>query len=190
MTENIIKINRASAPPSRWTFIIPPIAKLINRYVGGGKGWIDPFAGKYSPAEFTNDLNPDMPTKYHMEAVEFCRQMQGPFKGLLFDPPYSYRQIKDCYEGIGLKVTQQDTQSEFYSKVLNAICDKIEFGGYAISCGWNSSGLGKNRGFDIIEVLLIAHGFHSNDTIVTVEIKRQASMCLTLEEYPEAPEWF
>ena len=41
-----IKINRAWSMPSRWTFTIPPIAELLARYVGDGKGWIDPFAGE------------------------------------------------------------------------------------------------------------------------------------------------
>ena len=31
--------------------------------------------------------------------------------------------------------------------------------------------LGKNRGFEIVEILLVAHGGHYNDTIVTIEIK-------------------
>ena len=37
--------------------------------------------------------------------------------------------------------------------------------------GWNSNGVGKVRGFEIIEILLIAHGGSHNDTIVTVERK-------------------
>lgn len=39
----------------------------------------------------------------------------------------------------------------------------------AISFGWNSQGFGKNLGFKIIEILLVAHGRGHNDTIVTVE---------------------
>ena len=52
----VMKMNRVWAMPNKWTFKIPPIAELLARYVGDGKGWIDPFAGMYSPAEFTNDL--------------------------------------------------------------------------------------------------------------------------------------
>lgn len=114
--------------PSRWTFTIPPIADLLAKYVGDGKGWIDPFAGE---------------NRY------------------------------------GIKATQQDTQSNFYNRVMNAICDKIKVEGMAISCGWNSAGFGKNRGFEIIEILLVAHGGHHNDTIVTVERKNQSKLLLT-----------
>ena len=170
-------INRVWAMPNKWTFKIPPIAELIARYVGDGKGWIDPFAGMSSPAEFTNDLNPEMPTKYHMEAVDFCKQLNnGFYNGILFDPPYSYRQITEHYQSLNLKATQEDTQSYFYSRVMNATCDKIKFGGYAITCGWHSNGFGERRGFAIIEVLLVAHGSHHNDTICTVERKIQKSM--------------
>jgi len=44
-------------------------------------------------------------------------------------------------------------------------------GGLAIVCGWNSNGVGKSRGFELIDGLVVAHGLHHNDTIVTVEIK-------------------
>lgn len=30
--------------PNKWTFEIPPIKKLIYKYGGDFKGWIDPFA--------------------------------------------------------------------------------------------------------------------------------------------------
>lgn len=36
---------------------------------------------------------------------------------------------------------------------------------------WNSGGFGKNLGFEMIEILLVPHGGHHNDTIVTVERK-------------------
>jgi hypothetical protein len=39
------------------------------------------------------------------------------------------------------------------------------------SCGWNSNGFGKGLGFEMIELLLIAHGSMHNDTIVTIERK-------------------
>jgi hypothetical protein len=54
---------------------------------------------------------------------------------------------------------------------LNPLANKIKVGGYCISFGWNSNGMGKNRGFEIVEILLVSHGGHHNDTIVTVERK-------------------
>ena len=40
-----------------------------------------------------------------------------------------------------------------------------------ITCGWNSGGIGKKYGFEIVEILLVSHGGWHNDTIVTVEQK-------------------
>jgi hypothetical protein len=55
---------------------------------------------------------------------------------------------------------------------MNPICDKIKVGGYAISFGWNSNAFGATRGFEVVEILLVPHGGHHNDTIVTVEQKK------------------
>lgn len=170
------KMTRQWAMPNKWTFTIEPIRKLLCKYVGDGKGWIDPFAGENSPAEIRNDLNPDRPAEYHLKAKEFADIIDGKFKGVLFDPPYSNRQIKECYESVGLQVHQSDTQSSFYGDVKNLIAPKIETGGIAISFGWNSMGFGKNRGFQIIEILLVAHGGAKNDTICTVEAKTQGEL--------------
>jgi hypothetical protein len=159
--------------PNKWTFKIPPIAELLARYVGDGKGWVDPFAGANSPAEFTNDMNPDMPTRCHMDAEAFCHKLEGMYRGVLYDPPYSYRQIKECYNGMGFNPTQLETSTNFYRKVINAVYEKIETNGLALCFGWNSIGFGKQRGFELIEVLLVCHGQHHNDTICTVERKIQ-----------------
>ena len=72
---------------------------------------------------------------------------------------------------LGREVTMEDTQVK--SKIKDEIARKIRNGGLCISFGWNSSGLGKNRGFEIIEIMLIAHGGGHNDTICTVERKWQ-----------------
>ena len=166
-----MEIHRVFAQPNRWTFKIKPIAKLLAKYVGGGKGWVDPFAGPNSPAEITNDMDATMPTIYHLEAVEFCNLLTGNYEGVLIDPPYSYRQISEHYRGQGVKATYKDTSYNFYGRVYEVIAPLIRTGGYAISFGWNSNGVGKRRGFEIVEILLVAHGLHHNDTIVTVEQK-------------------
>jgi len=167
-----VEISRAWAMPSRHTFLIKPIAKLIGKYINDGKGWIDPFTGENSPAEITNDINPLKPAKYHLHAKEFAAQLEGIYEGVLFDPPYSLRQVKECYDAIGVKLFQEDTQ-RFPQNVKELISPKIKIGGVAITFGWNSQGFGKNLGFELIEILLVPHGRGHNDTIITVEIKRR-----------------
>lgn len=166
-------ITRTWAMPSRWTFTIKPIAELLARLIPpGGDGWIDPFAGEHSPAAATNDLNPDRPTNHHLQAVEFLRLFpDGSVPGVLFDPPYSPRQVKEVYAQIGLPLSQVDTQSKFWSQCKDEIQRITQPGATVISFGWNSSGMGKRRGFELVELLLVPHGWMHNDTIVTVERK-------------------
>ena len=37
--------------------------------------------------------------------------------------------------------------------------------------GWNTNGVGMKRGFDMEEVLVVAHGGSKNDTLCTLERK-------------------
>jgi len=90
---------------------------------------------------------------------------------VLFDPPYSARQIKECYDSIGKKVHQEDTQSTFYTKKKEEISRIVKPGGIVISFGWNSMGMGKTRGFEIVEILLVPHGGVHYDTICVVDKK-------------------
>lgn len=171
MKEERIKIERRWAMPSHHTFTIKPIRELLGRY-GVGKGWIDPFAGEHSPAEFTNDLNPSKPTNYHLEASDFLKLTKDyGMSGGLFDPPYSLRQIMECYEGIGLVPNKKWATTKFYTDVKNGLARVIKPEGLCISFGWNTIGLGKKRGFEIEEILIVSHGRLHNDTLVTVERK-------------------
>lgn len=166
-----MKFNRVWSMPNKFTFQIKPIKELLNRYVGDGEGWVDPFAGESSPAEITNDINQKRKAKYHIHAVDFCKQLNDiTYNGVLFDPPYSLRQVKECYDNIGINMSFEDSK-RFPNNIKNMISRKIKLNGVAICCGWNSTGLGKNRGFELIELLLVCHGGKHNDTIVTVEKK-------------------
>lgn len=172
-----MKIERKWAMPSRWTFTIKPIKDLLQEEVGSGmflqSTWVDPFAGMNSPAQETNDLNPERKTKYHMEAIDFLKMFEDEsVDGVLFDPPYSPRQVKKCYEGIGLNCTSAQTKQSFYSDAKNEIQRILKKGGKVICFGWTSMGCGKNRGFEMTRILLVPHGGSKNDTIVTVEIKK------------------
>lgn len=165
-----INYKREWAMPSMHTFTIQPIKELVYKYCVDGKGWIDPFCGENSMAEITNDLNPAKPAKFHLHAKDFANQLTGKYNGVLFDPPYSLRQTKECYDGIVYAMELEDTQS-FPNNIKDILAPKIKLGGIAICCGWSTGGFGKNLGFEMIEILLVPHGGHHHDTIVTVERK-------------------
>jgi len=167
----MIKMNRVWAMPNKNTFIIKPIALLLKKY-DVGCSWIDPFAGNYSMAGYTNDLNPETNAKSHMDAIEYLQNMTGLFDGGLFDPPCSLRQTMECYKGFGaINIDKKWVTTKFYSDIKDELAKKIVYNGLSISFGRNSIRLGKTRGFELIEILLVSHGRQHNDTIVTVERK-------------------
>ena len=141
--------------PNLRTFQIKPISELIVKYKKEGL-WIDPFPYPYSKDALEYLQN------YHDSSVD----------GVLFDPPYSPRQLKECYDSMGMVL--HDTKSSVWSNWKDQIARVIRPGGLCLSFGWSSQGLGKNRGFEIIEIMLIAHGGNHNDTIVVVEKKEVA----------------
>jgi tRNA1(Val) A37 N6-methylase TrmN6 len=159
--------------PNSNTFDIKCIRKLIYRYLKNGMVSIDPFANKCKIASITNDLNPEYNTDYNMDAVDFLKLFEDNSIDLVFyDPPYSLRQVSECYKSVGKAVTMETTQSSWRTKHINEISRILKPNGIVISFGWNSSGVGKKRGMDIIEIMLVAHGGSHNDTICTVEKKK------------------
>ena len=165
-----IKINREWAMPNSNTFSIKPIRELIERYLSGTI--IDLFANQNKLATITNDLDPQYDTDYHMDATEFLKMLDNNSADVvLWDPPYSPRQIMECYKKFNMTVNMQTTQASYWSKQKEQIARIVKPNGIVITCGWNSGGIGKKYGFKIIEILLVAHGGWHNDTIVTVERK-------------------
>lgn len=162
-------MSRAWAMPTRDTFSCPPIAALVQKYLRGVS--VDPFARNNAWATYRNDLDPTTSAEYHMDAEAFLdlltsRGVQADC--ILIDPPYSPRQISECYASIGLKASQQDTQNAaLYARVRSAARKLCKPGTTILSFGWNSAGMGD--GFDIVELLLVAHGGAHNDTICMVQ---------------------
>lgn len=165
-------INRIWAMPNSKTFTIKPIKELLNRYITDGMVVVDPFANESKFGTITNDLNPKFDTNYHLDALDFLKQINDNCADIvLYDPPYSPRQIKECYDGIGITVTADDTKASWRAKHLDEIKRVLKPNGICISFGWNTNGVGKKRGFEIIEILIVPHGGSKNDTLCTVERK-------------------
>jgi hypothetical protein len=167
-----MKIERIWAMPNKNTFTIPPINSLIRRHVHGKS--IDPFANVNKLAMITNDIDPMYPTGHHLDALDFLKMFDDEnIDSVLFDPPYSARQISEVYTKMGKSVNMETTQASFWAKLKKEISRITKMDGIVVSCGWNSGGIGKKYGFELLEVLLVPHGGHHNDTIVTVEKKIQ-----------------
>lgn len=171
INEEHIYMYRKWAMPNKNTFSIKPINELIMSELDDGI-WIDPFANTNKIATITNDLNPEFDTDYHLDALEFLKLFDDEsIDGVLYDPPYSPRQVSECYNDFGYNVTWDTTKASFWSNHKKEISRILKNGGKAITFGWNSGGIGKNYGFTKTKILLVAHGGWHNDTICTVEIK-------------------
>lgn len=175
ITSNRIVMNRTWAMPSADTLSIPPIRQLVKKYLHDAKVSVDPFARNCTWATYTNDLNPDTAAEYHLDAGEFLRTLINKgvrAQAVIFDPPYSLQQAKQVYQNVGRKFLLEDAQQVGrWSAEKEVIAKLLKPRGVCMSFGWHSNAMGEKRGFEIVEILLVAHGSAHNDTICTVERK-------------------
>lgn len=145
-----MKINRVWAMPNHKTFQIKPIKELLKEH-------------------FDNDFIDPFPFPFEKDALTYLKSLETEsVEKLAFDPPYSPRQLKEMYSNAGMAY---DTKATYWSNLKKEIQRIMKKDGKVISFGWNSMGIGKNRGFEIVEILIVPHGGNHNDTICTVEIK-------------------
>lgn len=172
-SQNTLPIKRKWAMPNSRTFQIKPIKEFVERHIQGAKVIVDPFANECKYGTITNDLNPEFDTMYHMDALDFLKTLPDASADVvIYDPPYSLRQVSESYKGFGITVTQETTRASWRARHLDEIKRILKPSGKALCFGWNSNGVGKKRGFEFCEILLVAHGGSKNDTICTAEIKR------------------
>lgn len=167
-----MELYRIWAMPNKNTFDILPIKQLLDIEVDPNLLWIDPFANQNKRAQITNDLNPEFDTDYHLDALDFLKMFDdNSVDGVLYDPPYSLTQVKQCYNSVGITLFSKDTWTLFWTNHRKEISRIVKPGGKVISFGWNSNGMGMEYGFALQKILLVPHGGWHNDTICTVDIK-------------------
>lgn len=150
-----MKFSRVWAMPNSCTFDVPEIKGFVLSYLMKSKVSIDPFARNSRLATYRNDLNPETAAEYHMEAEPFLNHLRE--KNVLadtfiFDPPYSPRQLKECYDGIGKKMQLEDGQTARLRAIWrDAAMPLLTPDATVLSFGWNTVGFGRKLGFEIIE---------------------------------------
>ena len=138
--------------PNHRTFEIKPIKQFIKENLGSN--YVDPF-----------------PYPFKEDAITYLKKIKTNSKlNLVFDPPYSQRQLKEMYHSNGLSLDHPINNS-YWSNCKKEIARIIKPNGKVISFGWNSGGIGKKNGFEIKKILLVNHGSQHNDTICTLEVK-------------------
>ncbi|MCC0705115.1 adenine-specific DNA methylase [Clostridioides sp. ES-S-0049-02] len=164
-------INRKWNMPNKNTFKIKPIKELIEKYKVNGLV-IDAFANESKIANITNDIDTEYDTNYHLDALDFFKIFDdNSVDMILYDPPYSPRQVSESYRKLNKTVNMKTTQSSYWSKQKKEISRILKPNGIVITCSWNSGGIGNKYGMEIQEILLVPHGGWHNDTIVVVEKK-------------------
>lgn len=176
-----VQFFRKWSHPNKHTFKMPPARAFRNRWLEGGRVIVDPFAGTdfklpLSTGKFwLNDLNPRSPAEFHLEAPEFLAWLRDEgviADRVIFDPPYSPRQVKESYESIGLKATQIDTQTATLKATCRDLINEITAtGAICLYFGFNSIGMGTTRGWELLEQLNIYGGGDHNDVICTAWVK-------------------
>lgn len=124
-----------------------------------------------------------------MDALEFLKMFDdASVDVVLYDPPFSIHQAQECYKSYGAeRLKTQPSSMKYWGDCKNEVARILKIDGIAICCGWSSNGIGINRGFEMLEVLLVPHGGSKNDTIVTVEVKRERNQMsiFDMKEYEE-----
>jgi hypothetical protein len=178
-------------------FSLPPMQKIIKRVLArvcdddfaAGLRFdqkvriIDPFARNYRQlgcVTISNDLHPDIKTDYTMEANdfgEFCLANEFECDVVFFDPPYTLRQLKDLYDGIGKDLEVWQCQNQ-WGRCKDALAKCVREGGYAISLGYHTHGFSERRGFRKEEVTILNGSGKQDryDILVTVERKVQSEL--------------
>jgi len=167
--------SRSWSMPSRDTFAIRPIGDFVRRYVAKSRVSVDPFARNNRLATWTNDIDPTTTADFHMDAEAFLDHLKSRSVKCdlaLFDPPYSPRQISECYRAARLPCNMRETQNgRLYRRVRDALLGILTADATVLSFGWNSAGMGLGRGFRISEVMVCCHGAAHNDTICLAEVR-------------------
>ena len=169
------------------------IDKMMRRTDGKGLG-VDPFARESftnSIENFiTNDLNEEFDCHYNLEFKHFAKQLRlrvdhfGLQKVdlVFFDPPYSLRQLKDHYDGIGKDLELWQTHN-MWKEGKDHLAAIMPVGSRVVSLGWTTAGFGKKRGFEKVALHVFEQVAREDRyaLLVTVEEKVQH----TLDDFEE-----
>lgn len=118
-----MEIQRVWAMPNSKTFTIKPIKQLIKDELIKGVV-LDPFANDQSIKEvmtdeqryISNDLDTSFDTDYHLDALDFLKLFDDESVDMvLYDPPYSPRQVSEVYKAMDRTVNMQTTQASYWT---------------------------------------------------------------------------
>lgn len=164
---DVTEIERIFEMPSQWTFEQPKTRAWVEARLYGKV--LNLFGGKtrLNGDIVYNDLDETLPADLRRDAtkVALWEDLAGQFDCVIFDPPFSDHQAIVTY---GIKRAQRVTHAR---DVVNLV---LKSTGRVVSLGYNSTGMGRKRGFTKEGILLVNHGGSHSDTIVLSERREGA----------------
>jgi len=107
------------------------------------------------------DTDRSMVADHYTDAFDFVKSWKGDkFDTVILDPPYSYRKSMELYN---------DNYTSRFKLIADNIDRIMKPEAKIISLGYHSSFMGKNRGYDLVELCVFAHGGAQHCTIGIVE---------------------
>lgn len=166
-----IEFTYLKQPPRKYTFEMKKLKKWTIQNCRGKT--LNLFAGMTvlnGVDEIRVDLNKDMVADYYMDAYEFvimAKNKKMMFDTVIFDPPYNLRKSREKYMGI---------YTSELRKIKTELPHIINDNGVVICYGYDTTGMGRRRGFELIKICIVNHSGDHNDTLCTVERKSQTSL--------------
>jgi hypothetical protein len=149
-------------PPKKWTFEQPELKTWTEAQCQGKV--LNLFAGKtrLSVDEYRVDISPEHGPDLVSDAFDFVTSTGMKFDTIILDPPYNLRKSREKYQGryVGS-----------FTKIKNAIPAILNDNGIVITYGYDTVGMGRNRGFRKEAVLVVCHNGDHNDTLVVLDRK-------------------
>ena len=149
-------------PIRRYTFQSLKIKKWVESKVTGDV--LNLFAGKVklNCDETRNDIDPNMISEYHKDALDFVVDCKNAFDVVILDPPYSYRKGMELYRG--------NYVSKF-RRLADEMPRIVKDLGCVISFGYHTTFIGERRGFKLEELCIFGHSGAQHATIAIIERK-------------------
>jgi hypothetical protein len=150
-----LKLERTWAMPKRDILRIAPVNKFLIEEMGAGY-WLTDL--------FTDAGN--MVDRHVMDILSYYKPES--MDGVIFNAPTTFAQVAAYQKRHGVK---WDGRASWWSVLKGEVNRIVVPGGRVICVSWDSNGMGMSRGYCMDRILMVSHGSHWHDSIVTSETK-------------------
>lgn len=156
--------------PSPDTLTIPVFRVAANEYLFDRKRVADLFARncRLGTKGLRNDIDKNTKAEKHLDVFKFLEKIpEESLDAVIIDPPFSFNQAAKHYKNSAGKCLGVG----WIPAVRREAGKKLKPGGIMICLGWDANGAGNKKLFDLIRVIVCAHGQARNATIMTIDKK-------------------